>query len=1312
MKFNRLFCIGSVAFAICCAFAVAQQNSDNPAEKQNAKTYTVFVPTDDDGKPHGDDYYISAELFSELKRQSNNPDSSQNRWRFVSAKYSGVFASVHNSPSQEMMISNLKAVFEVEVQAEDITIYIPAFAPLAEGTKWDGQSMQMRTVSIPIKNIVSSTNDNTNDRESDSSVSPEVGQAATVFWELPLTRQNEGKHILEIPLNPNTEQVEDAQRRITLKRIPRIADALLDLSLAPEAPPISIGESFGIVVSNSEPGKMTAKLGPIENLSMSWFDESLRVGQATVELEQFFLLSARPNQIELNAQYNFRITGGKVRQLFIATDPRMQLAGSPVFENHPGAFELFEQLSETEGITRLLFKEPISGTVSIRANYLMKNFSGIGVVRFPNIPAFRSKLVRSWLGVWVDPSLELANAPPSTMSVDRFKQEWGGTADDKLHASYDLTASTLGSSVNTAETNWTLSIRAKKPETKSRIQQSIQFRLSQTDWIFDAALESQGSVFNHSVWIPDFVEIERVDVRSVDEQRMEKTAVPVSWIFRNGIRQISETFPNAYTETGTSADSDATQILGTKPLGFRIMSIFSDSPLSGKYELSIRGRHRAVSTGVRLVPLPGIADVSVDDYQVRVYRDVSTLPHALSFPTTWEKLDDNISMKNEWEDSTPLGTWKIIPPANSSAHSEMFIEETSQFNVLPNQPRISGRQITQVSRNVNNDLFDVIAAFNLNVEEGEINVIKVKYDDLCVFPPTVTPSMKCEESREEGERFIILTPLAPWSGQVYFSLKAALNVPTESASLPKISIEGAENLDNYIVLPVDLKLKQIEWERKQLEITDQAKADEIIEYLAGIRHGTDLSESSQTSVLPFHLSDKSEVYKVVGKEFSAHINPTKSRPTVQLNDISLYLRKNGEISGISSFDLRGDGADHCVVCLPDDHELVYMTCGGVVVHGTPLSPGRWKVDIWPNNLPQKIQVVFKGRVFDTENNGQNLLTFPDDSQNENEPEKSLSFFTLGESRSISIPLPKLESVTVIGTIWAFAFESTESEKTVLYSVDQFQEPQADTDYVRQNQSASNSLALPPLSFRTAIPYIIRMDLVRLSNMEAMLNSTSGSITSSQTDVERWFSRWGTTWWGIKNELDSLLLLIDRSEQDVWKTNFFRSKSILPTTISTMIDTTTAPEAISRGFLENYDRTISTLNLQTQNRHLSQIDIPQSNAFAVFRMNHSENTLYLFGTSGGEIHSLQMTTVPYDTGFLDNTAIRMSLIVLGVLGTTLLLRGIHPIRLFRQYPCYIGSIVAIILWLGIPPGFLGLILFPLIWLAAIWPVWRRKKRALE
>ncbi|MGL6195719.1 MAG: hypothetical protein ACRC2T_12960, partial [Thermoguttaceae bacterium] len=1218
----------------------------------------------------------------------------------------------------------LKAIYEIDIRSENVVLKFPPLPLVPQGAKWDGIQVQPVAVFQESKTGTQQNPVTTKD----------ITSAKTI--DFVLSGQKIGKHTLELTLHPTVQIVDATKRKISIDKIPSVPNATLELSLSPDVSLISVENALGL--TTNEPGKMTTNLGSLDNLTLSWTDNTMRGAQTVIDLDQLFWLHIRTNQVEVVAQYKFRVNNGKVEHLLLPTDERMQLIGSPFCETHSD--ETFEIDTSTEGVVRLIPKEPLSGQHTIRANFSLRNFSGIGVLPLLHIAAQPNQLLsRSWLGISYDSPLHLDRLPLSKISTDRFRQLWETPVTTTLVAAYDLT---------NLESDASVSIKAQDSSLKADEITSVLLRADRTEMKYDAVIQSTNQIFDNTLLIPEDFDIEQLTVTSKATGSEKNDTVPVRWVVRpqlvslNNTQKAASTAPtvSGISNTANSADNEP------EPL-YKKVSIFFDNPIMQQYQISILGKITSKESlaldATRQIPLIFVENADVTINRLQIFRSQNILVQNKIIPSIWTEETQNGFTKVEtnnleatrvWDNAIPVGVWNI----KKNVSDESKIDPPLTQNIIPaftlslNDPKVSGFQVTQLVRNQFNDRWELATEFCLDIENGEIGELRLLYSEPSVFPPKVIPPMKASEATENGKRILVLTPRQPLSGNVRFLLISSLASTTEMVSISGITFLDLPLVKHYIVLPHELQKKSVEWEKERLTALPEDESLKILDYLSG----TDTNRPEEfTTTIGAILPKNVSVFLANSPDFRVSLSSNGNKPIVPLNDVNLYIRKNGEILGISTFDLKSEGTEHCVLTIPAEYELLHIIINGVSSRGTQISPGKYQISLWPNQFPQRIETIFKGKSSSLTNSAK-------------------------ETSAVNIPLPRLEPAEVVGTIWTIAFEGEQNTSLQYYVKQNFvpavspkitQNAQSDSILNRHEESAPQDnksetfsaqelaeyarLSQVPLSASTAIPTQLRFDIIRLSTLESLMSfavsalpntgpaaqnsfstseigltpsnpySTSNSVTA---DLAIWYSLWGRQWWGTKRNLDSLVNLRDNSDKKLKNTYYFRSDIAIPASMATILDINQTADHLLKSLADSHQESVKKTGLDVLAKEFADANFLFENESTAFRLSIAENPSYLFGVSNGEITSLQLITLPGRQSFFASPAIKFALTALAVIVAGVLVRNIHPRRLFRQYPFFVGTVCAISLWIFLPPGYIGLLLLPLIWLAMVWPSWRIRR----
>jgi hypothetical protein len=171
-------------------------------------------------------------------------------------------------------------------------------------------------------------------------------------------------------------------------------------------------------------------------------------------------------------------------------------------------------------------------------------------------------------------------------------------------------------------------------------------------------------------------------------------------------------------------------------------------------------------------------------------------------------------------------------------------------------------------------------------------------------------------------------------------------------------------------------------------------------------------------------------------------------PRVRLVDNHVALHADGSALGVAVFDLEPAGLAECVLELPTGSRLIHAFVEGLSPAIHAVSGNVWQLPLGPDQLPQRIKVIFK---FES------------------------SQGVAGQSQ-VEVFAPKLRGLPVMRTLW-----------TVQRSM-----------AVDQPNPSSNKAADPPA----------QQDLVRLQTLADFMTSVADGIAeNSPHEISDWYSVW-------------------------------------------------------------------------------------------------------------------------------------------------------------------------------------------------------------
>jgi hypothetical protein len=501
--------------------------------------YRVFVPVDAQRKRVGDKVFVPEAFYQELYRHAAAPAEKPPAWLILAATYR---AELTKDPaSGRLAIDAIRAQYNLRVFDRAARIRIPL--------RTQGGNLLPGSVSLDGRVI---------EPESDASTgalafeAAEAGDCRLEFSLRPPTRSAEGVAGFDVP-------------------IPRVAASRLDLTLPADAPTVEVPSALGGAFFAKDPRRLLAELGPTDRLTLRWREPATTTGtRPVVDADQLTWLKIQPGSVLIAARFKLRVTGGQLRQLQLAVDPRLRLL--PLSGDNAPSVQIDAESGQTRLIT-IRWPRPISDRAVFDAAFLLSSVSPIGNIRPPQIELLDVQPSRRWMAVSVDPALDSDQRHAGRLeavAVADFLDAWGA-ADSKPKAAYRLPA---------GQPEWTLSTRPHEPLIAADPTLALSFDEDRIDVLFDAQLSvTSGYVFQHRLAAPRRLKIEQVSVMQDDVDRVQRWSQD-----KNGI------------------------------------TVFLNGPVSGSERLSIRGR-----LPVRLEEKTALPTMQVENCQnhpatIEIYR--------------------------------------------------------------------------------------------------------------------------------------------------------------------------------------------------------------------------------------------------------------------------------------------------------------------------------------------------------------------------------------------------------------------------------------------------------------------------------------------------------------------------------------------------------------------------------------------------------------------------------------------------------------------------------------------------------------------
>jgi hypothetical protein len=480
----------AATLAAACSASAAEPASNKPAPPAPSR-FDVFIPTDDQGKPAGDKYYVPEELFNQLHRQAAAADPAR-QWLIRKAEYQATLA--WQAAPEGLTVERLKAVFHL----------------------WSFESRSR--VRIPLARSAAEL------LESETTLD---GRPARPQWDLDaggvlVDIAGPGPSRVELVLRPTVKST-PAGAGFELA-IPALAESSLDLLVPADAPRVEFPSALGAVSWSEETHRWRVELGPTSRLAVSWPGGVRRTsGGNKTDVEELLWLKIQPNAVLVDARFKYKVIEGQLRQMELVCDPRLRLL--PL--RTPG-------LTVTETVTppgqpqviRLELARPATDQFVFEGTLLLSGTTPAGNLRMPRLESAGVRRTKRWLAVSVDTALgyeEQVSEPLEAVSIPDFLAEWGGDTAPLL--AYKFPVRTL----------WGIAVRPRRAQTVADQVLRLSYGPGGADVQFDAELNTAGGYcLQHRIAAPAGLQTERISLLDEGVERVTRWAADSDgslWVF-------------------------------------------------------------------------------------------------------------------------------------------------------------------------------------------------------------------------------------------------------------------------------------------------------------------------------------------------------------------------------------------------------------------------------------------------------------------------------------------------------------------------------------------------------------------------------------------------------------------------------------------------------------------------------------------------------------------------------------------------------------------------------------------------------------
>ncbi|MEX2176966.1 MAG: hypothetical protein WD872_21570, partial [Pirellulaceae bacterium] len=392
------------------------------------------------------------------------------------------------------------------------------------------------------------------------------------------------------------------------------------------------------------------------------------------------------------------------------------------------------------------------------------------------------------------------------------------------------------------------------------------------------------------------------------------------------------------------------------------VSIALSQPPAAQIRLELEGYHSRLpgeaSAELPLVRYGGSADPR--EVTLRAFRQPEVQLAFSANPADWTAQEPPDLRRHQQHRGRLAAAWHRSAAAPTAA---------PRVAVSPNQPQVAGALVLRLAPHESG--WEARVDCLLEVRSGLLDVLRFEVPADWTGPFEITPAAEYSLQQVPGQaaQRLRIYPQQAIVGDTEFSIRIPHGgAEGNAAKVPNVSLLDAPRVRRLVALSRRKGSERTEWETAGLQAIDRLPLPESF-----AAAGYDLFEA-------------------VAPQFQASVQAaarSAATPRLLLADHRLQVAADGGLFGRTRLDVFPAGARHVTLVLPPGWGLVHAQVAGIPAHLARLGSGRWRVATASQHLPQRMELVYSGRVARAESAG----------------------------RAFQIPLPALENLPAEQTLW-------------------------------------------------------------------------------------------------------------------------------------------------------------------------------------------------------------------------------------------------------------------------------------------------------
>jgi hypothetical protein len=270
-----------------------------------------------------------------------------------------------------------------------------------------------------------------------------------------------------------------------------------------------------------------------------------------------------------------------------------------------------------------------------------------------------------------------------------------------------------------------------------------------------------------------------------------------------------------------------------------------------------------------------------------------------------------------------------------------------QLQISPNTPRVEGGVLQELARQENR--WVLTTKCQLQVRTGLLDELRMTLPDTWEtdLPFEFQPAIAHEVQASAQGRVLVVQPVEPISGA--FSFQFRLNLSSglgSSNNAPLARLVEPAAITHFLLLPNRSGKDELAWDVRGINPIEQTR-------LVSAFPEAWLPPAA-TPVTAYQIGNNAIQLAV------RNVARAEGAPRVRLADQQIVWNGTSHYYGVVLFDLEPARLDRCRVGFPEQIELISLACEGIPVLAQPLGDRQWEFQLGYDELPQRIEVVFRG----------------------------------------------------------------------------------------------------------------------------------------------------------------------------------------------------------------------------------------------------------------------------------------------------------------------------------------------------------------